>query len=92
MGHKPSAGHAITDVASSVRDLASAFSLSGGETSPQRCRHAIKCIEDDGNLSDDEQIKIFKLIRKDVTVADMITSIGAKEKRTRYILSELDDL
>jgi len=80
------------DVASSVWDLASTFSSSGGETSPQWCRHAIKCIEDDGDLSDDEQIKIFKLICKDVTVTDMIISIGAKEKHTRYILSELDDL
>ncbi len=88
--HTAAAG--IHEVASSVRDLASAFKSSGGEASPVRRTAAIKLIEDDADLSEHELLKIFKVIRKDVTVADLILAMTNKAKRTRYIQSELEDV
>ena len=91
-GSKATTSSAITDVAASVLQLASAFAGSGGSGSPERRKAAIDLIEEDGELSEHEEMRIFKLIRKDVTVADCITSIQDKAKRTRYIHSELEDL
>lgn len=82
----------IIDMASSVRELATAFRSSGGEGSPARRAAAIKIIEDDDDLSENEQLLIFKVIRKDVSVADLILAMRNKEKRTHYIQSELSDL
>jgi hypothetical protein len=86
---------AISDAASSVRDLATAFTASGSsgdQSSPQRCTAAVKLIEDDGELSENEQLKFFQVLHKDVAVADFVLAIKDKGKRTRYIQSELDDL
>lgn len=92
---KVTAPAAISDVASSVRDLATAFVASGDragdQTSPQRRAAAVKLIEEDDELSEYEQLKIFKVLRKDVAVADFVLAIKDKGKRTRYIQSELDD-
>ncbi len=86
----------LADVACSVRDLATAFSSSResvvGETSPARRAAAIKLIDEDNELSDHEQLQIFKVIRKDVSVADLVLAMRDKGKRTRYIQSELNDL
>ena len=51
----------------------------------------MKVIEDDGELSEDEQLKIFKVIRRDVAVADFVIGIKDKGKHTRYLQSELGD-
>ncbi len=53
---------------------------------------AIKLIDEDNELSDHEQLQIFKVIRKDVSVADLVLAMRDKGKRTRYIQSELNDL
>ena len=85
----------LTDVASSVHDLATAFSASGasvGPTSPAHRAAAIKLIDKDDELSDNEQLQIFKVIHKDISVADLIFAMRNKGKRTRYIQSELSDL
>ena len=82
----------IHEVASLVCDLASAFKSSGGEASPVRQTAAIKLIKDDPDLSDNKLLKIFKVIRKDVTVADLILAMTNKAKHTRYIQSELEDV
>ena len=53
---------------------------------------AIKLIDKDNELSDNEQLQIFKVIHKDISVADLIFAMKNKGKRTRYIQSELSDL
>jgi len=88
-GRKPTAGHAITEVASSVRDLASAFIGSmGSSTTPER-KAAIQKLEDDDDLSDHEQIQAIQLFRKDSSIAQSYLAIGKKGKRTLYIQTEL---
>ena len=89
---KTSSGQAISQVASSVLALASAFSSSGVSTSPERKRSAIQLLEDDSDLSDNEHIRAMKLIRRDTSVADVLLAVGSKERRTQYIQSELEDI
>ncbi len=79
-------------MASSVRELAKAFKSSGGEGSPVFWTAAIKIIEVDDDLSENEQLQIFKVICKDISVADLILAMKNKEKHTHYIQSEVSDL
>ena len=70
-------------MASSVRDLATAFVASGssGDQTSLQCRAAaVKLIEEDDELSEYEQLKIFKVLRKDVAVADFVLAIKDKGK------------
>jgi len=92
-GRKPTGSQAVMDVASSIDRLASAFSGPGASgatgssvmTSPERKRHAIHLIEDDSDLSENERISAFKLMRRDTSFADTILAIRSKETRTRFI-------
>jgi hypothetical protein len=88
-GCKPTAGHAMTDVASSVRELATAFVGSMGSTATPERKAAIRQLEDDADLSEDEQIQAFRLFRKDSAVTQSYLSISKKATRTCYIQSEL---
>ena len=88
-GRKPTAGHAITEVASSVRDLASAFIGSMGSSSTPERKAAIQKLEADNDLSDHEQIQAIQLFRKDSSIAQAYLAIGKKGKRTLYIQTEL---
>jgi hypothetical protein len=88
---KTGTSSAIGDMASSVRELATAFKSSNGPTTPDRRAAAVQIIEDDDELSEDEQIKIFGVICRKIAIADTIIAIKDKKKRTRYIQSELAD-
>lgn len=88
-GRKPTAGHAMTDVASSVRELATAFVGSASSTATPERKAAIRQLEDDADLSENEQIQAFRLFRKDSTIAQSYLSISKKATRTLYIQSEL---
>ncbi|KAF8815799.1 hypothetical protein BYT27DRAFT_7248846 [Phlegmacium glaucopus] len=88
-GRKPTAGHAMTEVASSVRDLATAFVGSMGSTSTPKCKTAIQMLEEDRDLSEDEKIDAIQLFRKDSTIAQSYLAIKKKETRARYIQREL---
>jgi hypothetical protein len=90
-GRKESSSHAISGMASSIAQLAEAFTSEAVIPSPQRKRAAIHAIEDDGGLSDDEMIEAFKIIRRDTTFADTLLAIQKKESRVRFIKSELSD-
>jgi len=90
-GRKQSSGHAIAGMASSIAQLASSFANDTVIPSPQRKRAAIHAIEDDGDLSENDMIKVFKIIRRDTTFADTLLAIRKKESRTRFIISELLD-
>ncbi len=64
--HTAAAG--IHEVASSFVTLPQHSKAQEGEASPVCRTAAIKLIEDDADLSEHELLKIFKVIRKDVTV------------------------
>ncbi|KAG6806703.1 hypothetical protein H0H92_010312, partial [Tricholoma furcatifolium] len=84
-----SGSQAIEDMAASIKSLADAVSNDAPVPSPARKRSAIHMIEDDGQLSDDEQIKVIKMICRDTSFADTILAIRKPNARTRYIKSEL---
>ncbi|KAF8154309.1 hypothetical protein B0H34DRAFT_800166 [Crassisporium funariophilum] len=89
-GRKPTAGHAITNVASSVQELATTFVGSMGSNATPERKTAIQMLEVDGNLSENEKIGAIQLFRKDSSIAQSYLAIKMKETRTRYIQFELE--
>ncbi|KAF9018020.1 hypothetical protein BDP27DRAFT_1378500 [Rhodocollybia butyracea] len=91
-GRKPTQSDAGFEMAEAVRDLARSAM---GETtdpsvlSPARKKRAITLLEKDDELSDNEMIDAFKLIRRDTSVADMYIAIGSVKRRTCFIQAEL---
>lgn len=79
-------------VASSMSDIATQFGSTGVEPTPQCRKKAITQLVDDDELSNNEKIQAFKLIRRDASVADTLNAISKKSLRTYYIQSELGDL
>ena len=45
----------------------------------------INVIENNGDLSDNEQIQIFQVIRKDIAFADTLLSIHKEDDCTQFI-------
>jgi hypothetical protein len=82
----------MTEVASSVRKLATAFVGSTSSTTTPERKAAIQKLQEDVDLSDDEEIRAFQLFRRDSSIAQTYLSIKGKTKHTRYIQSELDEL
>jgi hypothetical protein len=84
-----SGSQAIEDVASSIDWLATALAVDAAAPSLERKRAAIHTIEDDGDLSDNEQTQVFQVICKDTAFADTVLAISKKEACTRFIKSKL---
>jgi hypothetical protein len=83
---------AMFSVAGAIESLADRFAESndpGNLTSPQRRSAAINLLEEDGDLSDNEQVQAIRLFSRHTTVADSYIAIKKKATRTRYIQSEL---
>jgi hypothetical protein len=86
--HWKSGHQSIDGVASSINRLADVFSADTTVLSPARKWAAIHAIKDDGDLSDDE-LKVFKIIRRDTSFADTILAIRKQSAHTRFIKEEL---
>ncbi|KAG6807625.1 hypothetical protein H0H92_006890 [Tricholoma furcatifolium] len=89
-GRRQSSGQALSGMASSIAQLASSLVNDTVVPSPQRKQAAVRIIEDDGDLSEEEQIKVFKIIRRDTSFADTLLAIKKKSTRTHFIQSELN--
>ena len=57
--------------------------------SPQRCKQAIQLIQDDHELTSDDEIEAFMLITRDTRLADTILSIESGSMRARYVRREI---
>ncbi|KAJ3979342.1 Myb/SANT-like DNA-binding domain-containing protein, partial [Lentinula detonsa] len=91
-GRKPTQSDAGFEMAEAVRDLARSAMGDGSDPSvlsPARKTRAIACLEQDDQLSDNEMIDAFKLIRRETSVADTYLAIGSIARRTRFIQAEL---
>ena len=87
--HKRSAD-AVSDVADAIRGLSNALAESNKHPpTPERRKAAIQLLEDDGEFSDDEQVRIISLFASKSEAADSFLSIRKKRIRTAYIQSEL---
>lgn len=88
----------MQDVANAIRDVANSMRSSEGIVSselsgtPQRRKHAIEMLSDDGDLSDDDSIRAFRLFRRNSSIADTYISIPQKRLCTAYIQEELSEL
>lgn len=92
-----SGAEAVDNVATELRELRQALnaplSIESGEigpTTPQRFTSAIKIVQEDDEISDNEKAQIIKLFRKNQVVADAYTAIDGQKLRRIYIRSELD--
>jgi hypothetical protein len=84
---------AMFSVVGAIESLADRFTESsndpGNLTSPQRRSAAINLLEEDGDLSDNEQVQAIRLFSRRTTIADSYLAIKKKATRTRYIQSEI---
>ncbi|KAI3612942.1 hypothetical protein WG66_005490 [Moniliophthora roreri] len=80
---------AVQDVAAALYAMPLQFNA---EATPQRRQKAVKLLEDDGELSDEEFTQACKLFGRDSGVVDMFTAISSKTRRTAYIQSELEEI
>jgi hypothetical protein len=88
-GHWKSGSQAIDGVASSISRLADAFAADIITPSPAQKQAAIHAVEDDGDLSDEEQLRVFRVICHDTGFADTILAIRKKSTCTHFIKKEL---
>jgi hypothetical protein len=58
--------------------------------SPERRRAAIKLLEEDDTLSDNDFCHALQLFRKNTSTADTFLAISKKARRTAYIQLELE--
>ncbi|OJA15742.1 hypothetical protein AZE42_05264 [Rhizopogon vesiculosus] len=78
-------------VAGAIEALADTFDQSGGVTSLECRRAAIRRLEEDDELSETEQVAAVRLFSRQTTIANSYLAIKKKSTRTRYIQSELAD-
>lgn len=92
-GRRPTQSDAGFEMAEAMRDLAcsaKADAVDASVLSPARKRCAIERIEADDQLSENEMINAFKLVRRDTSVADTYLAISTISRRTNFIQSELE--
>ena len=89
-------GHSGTDamfsVVGAIKSLADHFAESsndGNSTSPQHHSASINLLEEDGDLSDNEQVQAIRLFSHHTPIADSYLAIKKKATHTCYIQSEL---
>ena len=84
---------AMFSVVCAIESLADRFTESSNDpgdlTSPQCCSAAMNLLEEDGDLSDNEQVQAIRLFSRCTTIADSYLAIKKKATRTRYIQLEL---
>jgi hypothetical protein len=90
-GHR-SGPDALFEVAESIRAVATSVLVSEKDSSDHVHRAAaIEAVEADGSLTRSECIKVMKLFRRDIDIADAYLAIKDSKLRTAFILSELED-
>lgn len=84
----------MSEVAKSIQHLAEGLgpSLAVPSTATPERKTAIRLLEEDGELSENEQIQAMRLFRKDSSIAQSYISIRNKSTRTKYIQAEMEDM
>lgn len=81
----------VFSLAEAIDSLSHNFATDTGPTSPERRRAAIDLLDEDGDLSENEQVQAIRLFSRRTAIADSYTSIKKKSVRTRYIQQEILD-
>ncbi|KAI5822057.1 hypothetical protein K523DRAFT_422228 [Schizophyllum commune Tattone D] len=77
-------------MADATRALALRFGMEDSNASPPRKAQAIAQIQADNQLSPTSLTRAFMLVCRETSVADIYTSITDMDRRTDYLLSEID--
>ncbi|THU93117.1 hypothetical protein K435DRAFT_597020, partial [Dendrothele bispora CBS 962.96] len=84
---------AVDNVAAAIRDLGASFQVTPASimaaTTPERRQAAIELMEEDGDLSDDDQVAVLELFAESKSVADTYLSTKKKSIRTKYLSKQL---
>ncbi|THU84496.1 hypothetical protein K435DRAFT_928003, partial [Dendrothele bispora CBS 962.96] len=84
---------AVDNVAAAIRDLGSSFQVKPSSimaaTTPERRQAAIALMEDDGDLSDDDQAAALQLFSENKHISDTYLSTKKKSLRTKYLSNQL---
>lgn len=91
-GNGRSGTDAMFSVAGAIETLADKFGESDAPSTPQRRRAAIHQLEQDDDLSENEQVQAIRLFSRQTAIAETYLAINKKSTRTLYIQSELLDL
>jgi hypothetical protein len=84
---------AMFSVAGAISSLAESFTEDPSIlTSPQRRKAAIQLLDEDDDLSENEQVQAIRLFSRQTAIADSYLAIKKKTTRTLYIQSELLDI
>lgn len=59
-------------------------------TTPKQCAAALKLIEDDGQLTEDELVPVFCLFAHKKAIYDTFLSLSNKEWHTKYVRKKLN--
>lgn len=75
-----------------INNLADSFAAGDGAlASPQHCQAAITLLDENADLSENEQVQAIRLFSRHTAIADSYMSIQNKSTRTRYIQAEITD-
>ena len=90
-GHRHQHGsEAVSEVADAIHGLSGALAeLSKHPPTPECRKAAIQLMEDDGDFSDNDQVRIIHLFASKSEAADSFFSICKKRICTAYVQSEL---
>ena len=83
---------AVKGVQDAISLVASSLCSETESSTPGRRTRAIKAIEADENLTQQERIKAMRLFRQDIAAADTYLAIDDEELRTEYLKDELSSL
>lgn len=97
MPHGSASGHhhqcgaeAVSEVVDAIHGLSGALTESSKHPpTPEHHKAAIQLMEDDGDFSNNDQVRIIRLFASKSEAADSFLSICKKRIRTAYIQSEL---
>jgi hypothetical protein len=88
--HHQCGAEAVSEVADAICGLSGALAESSKHPPTPECRKAtIQLMEDDGDFSDDDQVRIIHLFASKSKAVDSFLSICKKRICTAYVKSEL---
>ncbi|KAJ3742632.1 hypothetical protein DFH05DRAFT_1501517 [Lentinula detonsa] len=90
IGRSTPQSRSVDSVAGAINRLSGTFE--NALNTPKRRRLAIKKFEEDGEMSDDESTRVYRLFQKDISIADTFVEIGSKQRRTNFLRSVLYDM
>lgn len=90
--HTNSSAVAISEVTSAINTMAASIKNDSIAPSPVCHATAINLLDDDGDVSDSDQVQVIHLFSKNVCLADTYVAIPKKSRCTAFIHAELDAL